>query len=60
MPPKLVATGEAAREIGVARTTLFRWWKAGLVEPELVTAGGQARWDVESLKKQLRERPPAE
>lgn len=60
VPPKLVATGVAAREIGVARTTLFRWWQDKLVTPALVTAGGHARWDVEDLKRQLRERPVAE
>ena len=60
--PKLVATGEAARQIGVARTTLFRWWQDGKVTPALVTAGGQARWDVEDLKYQLEymRRPPTE
>jgi predicted site-specific integrase-resolvase len=57
-PPKLVATGVAAREIGVARTTLYRWWQDGLVEPALVTAGGQARWDVDDLKRQLRSKQP--
>lgn len=60
MPDRLVATGIAAREIGVARQTLHRWWKAGFVEPALVTVGGQARWDVTDLKRQIREQPPAE
>jgi DNA-binding transcriptional MerR regulator len=59
VPSKLVPTGDAAKEIGVARTTLARWWQHGLVEPALVTAGGHARWDVDDLKRQLRERPPA-
>lgn len=60
MPSNLVATGIAAQEIGVARSTLARWWATGLVEPALITAGGHARWDVEDLKRQLRERPLAE
>ncbi|MGB3444458.1 MAG: MerR family transcriptional regulator [Actinophytocola sp.] len=59
-PPHLVATGIAAREIGVARSTLARWWAQDLVKPALITAGGHARWDVDDLKRQLRERPPAE
>lgn len=60
VPSNLVATGVAAEQIGVARSTLARWWAQGLVKPALVTAGGHARWDVEDLKRQLRERPPAE
>lgn len=36
-----------------ARGTLARWWANGEVHPELVTAGGQARWDIEDLKRQL-------
>jgi DNA-binding transcriptional MerR regulator len=55
---ELVATGVAAKQIGVHRGTLVRWWQQGLVEPELVTPGGQARWDVGKLKQQLRERRP--
>lgn len=53
---RLVTTGEAAKVIGVGRATLARWWAEGLVTPALVTAGGHARWDVEDLKRQLRER----
>ncbi|ONI90637.1 hypothetical protein ALI144C_02925 [Actinosynnema sp. ALI-1.44] len=56
VPPKLVSTGVAARELGVDRGTLHRWWQEGLVEPIFVTAGGHARWDVEDLKRQLREK----
>jgi len=52
--PKPVPTAVAAAAIGVARTTLARWWKDGLVVPALVTPGGHARWDVEDLRGQLR------
>jgi DNA-binding transcriptional MerR regulator len=51
----LVTTGEAAKELGIGRATLARWWADHLVEPELVTAGGHARWDVEKLRARLRE-----
>lgn len=50
----LVTTAQAAKAIGVGRTTLHRWWTTGLVTPVLVTAGGHARWDVDKLKAQLR------
>ena len=51
-----MSTGVAARELGIDRGTLTRWWQRGLVEPEYVTAGGHARWDMDKLKKQLRDR----
>lgn len=53
---ELVPTGAAAKQIGVHRGTLVRWWQQGLVSPDLTTPGGQARWDVAKLKRQLRER----
>lgn len=49
----LLGTGEAAKAIGVHRVTLRRWWKEGRCTPEWVTQGGQARWDVKKLKRQL-------
>lgn len=55
MPNKLLSTGQAAAEIGVARYTLVRWWQAGTVKPALVTAGGQARWDMADLIQQLKD-----
>lgn len=51
--PKLVSTGVAARELGVDRVTLARWWRSGLVEPTFVTAGGHARWDVDKLRNDI-------
>ena len=50
---KLVSTGEAARAIEVHPSTLWRWKEAGLVKPEWVTPGGQARWDIDHLRTQL-------
>lgn len=50
----LVSTGEAARELGVNIRTIQRWVEAGLVEPDLRTAGGHMRWDMEHLREQLR------
>jgi DNA-binding transcriptional MerR regulator len=52
----LVATGVAAKALGVAHSTLARWWAEGLVTPALVTPGNHARWDVEDLRAQLRAR----
>ncbi|HEX5120368.1 MAG TPA: MerR family transcriptional regulator [Pseudonocardiaceae bacterium] len=50
----LLSTGDAARELGIARSTLARWWADGLVTPALVTAGKHARWDLDDLREQLR------
>jgi hypothetical protein len=49
-----VTTGAAAKAVGVSLTTLQRWAHAGLVEPALRTAGGHFRWDLDSLRAQLR------
>lgn len=50
---RLLSTGEAAREIGVARRTLAAWALEGRVRPALYTAGGHARWDTTELRRQL-------
>jgi predicted site-specific integrase-resolvase len=52
--PPLLSTPDAAAAIGVSRGTLYRWWKAGKVEPEWITPGGQAKWDLVKLERQLR------
>ena len=49
-----VTTAEAARRIGVGVSTLQRWAAEGIVTPAWRTPGGQARWDVDDLKAQLR------
>jgi len=50
---RLVATGEAARELGIDRTTLARWADAGLVTPTSRTLGGHLRWDLDDLRRQI-------
>lgn len=50
---RLVPTGAAARLFGVDGGTLQRWWRAGIVAPDLVTGGGRARWRLSSLRRQL-------
>jgi predicted site-specific integrase-resolvase len=57
---RLIRTAEAARALGIGPTTLARWHREGRVRPVLVTAGGQARWDLDDLRRQLDAlRPPA-
>lgn len=56
-PPRrrLVPTGVAAEELGIDRSTLVRWWQQGLVTPAFITAGRHGRWDVDDLRRQIRE-----
>lgn len=46
-------SSEAARALGVSRETLWRWQQAGAVRPLYTTPGGQARWDLQQLRRQL-------
>ena len=50
-----LTTGEAAKALSIDRTTLGAWHRQGLVTPAFITAGGHARWDLEDLKRQVRE-----
>ena len=51
---KLIRTAEAARALSVDPSTLSRWAQKGLVKPAFRTAGGQARWDLDDLREQVR------
>ncbi|MBV9141920.1 MAG: hypothetical protein JO115_13560 [Pseudonocardiales bacterium] len=39
----LVATGVAARELGINRGTCVRWWQHGLLTPAVITGPAQIR-----------------
>jgi DNA-binding transcriptional MerR regulator len=52
---RLVSTGEAARALGIARRTLAHYAKTGQLQPSLVLPSGYYRWDVEDIRRQLRE-----
>lgn len=51
---RLVGSGRAAEELGIDPATLWRWEQRGLVTPETRTIGGQARWDIDTLREQVR------
>lgn len=49
----LVRSGVAARALGVKIVTLNRWVDTGKVKPAWTTPGGQYRWDLDDLKRQV-------
>ncbi len=53
---RFITTGDAARALGISSATLTRWAAAGTVTPAERTAGGHFRWDMTSLRAQLRRR----
>ena len=42
----MVSTGEAARPVGVDRSTTRRWVNTGVLMPRKRTVGGRYRWDI--------------
>jgi DNA-binding transcriptional MerR regulator len=49
-----MTTAELALALSINAGTIQRWRRLGLIRPELVTPGGQARWDEASVREQLR------
>jgi transcriptional regulator with XRE-family HTH domain len=57
---RLVTTAELARALGLSARTIQRYRQGGVLVPDVVSAGGHARWDVEKVRNTLRslaERP---
>jgi excisionase family DNA binding protein len=52
---KLMSTGEAARVLGISARTLAGWAQQGIVTPAFTTAGGHYRFDLDDLRRQIRE-----
>jgi phage terminase Nu1 subunit (DNA packaging protein) len=50
-----VSTGEAAALLGLSVRTLQHWAKHKMIEPAGKTPGGRYRWDIDDLRRQLRE-----
>jgi predicted site-specific integrase-resolvase len=51
----LLTTSQLSKRLGISVRTLQQWRVDGWIKPELVTVGGQARWDEDNVKAQLRE-----
>jgi DNA-binding transcriptional MerR regulator len=55
-PPKLLTTAQAAEHLGIDRRTLARYARQGLLVPTLTLPTGHHRWDLDDIRRQLRER----
>lgn len=53
MTERYVSTPEAARELGIAVSTLQDWAKKGRITPAWRTPGGHYQWSVSDLRRQL-------
>ena len=51
---RLVTTAELARALGLSARTIQRYRQGGVLVPDLLSAGGHARWDVEKVRSRLR------
>lgn len=54
----LLNTAEAAQALGVDPSTLWRWQQKGYVTPAWTTRGGHARWDIDTLRRQVNREVP--
>lgn len=48
-------TAELSRALSLSTRTIQRYTAAGLLQPKDHTPGGQALWDVEETREQVRE-----
>jgi 8-oxo-dGTP diphosphatase len=59
MAKPYVTSAKAAEAVGVGLSTLQAWAARGIVTPAWRTPGGQARWDVDDLRRQLKMPAPS-
>lgn len=52
---KLLTSGELANELGVSQRTIARYAREGKLTPAEITLGGHYRWDLDDVRRQLRE-----
>ena len=52
---ELLTTSQLARALGLSLSSIKRYISAGQIKPDLTTPGGHYRWNVESVRRQLRE-----
>ncbi|MGI8309411.1 helix-turn-helix domain-containing protein [Saccharopolyspora hattusasensis] len=52
---RLLSSGELAKELGISRRSISRYADEGLITVALVTPGGKYRFDLETVRKELRQ-----
>jgi excisionase family DNA binding protein len=52
--PTTITTGELAEALGVSKSAILKWVRAGLITPEMTTPGGHHRWNEAAVRAQLR------
>jgi DNA-binding transcriptional MerR regulator len=55
MTDRLVTTAELARALGLSPRTIQHYRQKKILTPDVVSAGGHARWDIERVRQRLRE-----
>jgi AcrR family transcriptional regulator len=50
-----VTTAELAARLRLSTRSIYRYYADGKISPEFTTPGGEHRWNVESVKEQLRQ-----
>lgn len=53
--PVLLTSTELARKLGLSRRAISKYAQNGQLEPAVVSPGGQYRWDLDDVKRQLNE-----
>ena len=54
-PDRLLTTGEVAKALRISRGAVLKWAVEGHLVPTLTTAGGHHRWDLDDVRRQIRE-----
>lgn len=50
-PKRMYRSGEAAKMIGIAHSTLRKWVQEGRIEPSGNTLGGNYMWSLEKINE---------
>ena len=51
---RLLSSGELAKELGISRRSISRYADLGLISIALVTPGGKYKFDLDTVREQLR------
>lgn len=52
---RLLTTSEVARALSISRRTVARYAEQGLLQPAFTLPSGQHRWDLDDVRRQLRD-----